>query len=88
MSKITPMTLTIAGTDIRFVPTLVAYNSYINGLSMTDKVAPSHQYLKRIVDADSKAALDDLLARPGAALQIAAKVNEQYAPDLEIDVKN
>ncbi|MGN5067721.1 putative phage tail assembly chaperone [Aeromonas hydrophila] len=87
MSK-QPITLTIAGTDIRFVPTMVAYNSYINGLSMTDKVAPSHQYLKRIVDADSKEALDGLLARPGAALQIAAKVNEQYAPDLDIEVKN
>ncbi|WP_422836523.1 putative phage tail assembly chaperone [Aeromonas dhakensis] len=29
-----------------------------------------------------------MLARPGAALQIAAKVNEQYAPDLDIEVKN
>ncbi|WP_277949315.1 putative phage tail assembly chaperone [Aeromonas dhakensis] len=28
------------------------------------------------------------MARPGAALQIAAKVNEQYAPDLDIEVKN
>lgn len=82
------ITLTIAGTDITFAPTMVAYNSYINGLSMTDKVAPSHQYLKRIVCAESKEALDTLLARPGAALQIAAKVNEQFAPDLEIDVKN
>ena len=66
MSK--KIVLTIAGTDISFEPTMTAYNSYINGLSMTDKVAPSHQYLKRIVDADSKEALDSLLARPGAAL--------------------
>lgn len=87
MSKQT-ITLTIAGTDISFEPTLVAYNSYINGLSMSDKVAPSHQYLKRIVCAQSKEALDTLLARPGAALQVAAKVNEQFAPDLDIEVKN
>ncbi|MBR7630984.1 MULTISPECIES: putative phage tail assembly chaperone [Aeromonas] len=87
MSKQT-ITLTIAGTDICFEPTLVAYNSYINGLSMSDKVAPSHQYLKRIVCAQSKEALDTLLARPGAALQVAAKVNEQFAPDLDIEVKN
>ncbi|MDF8328322.1 putative phage tail assembly chaperone [Aeromonas salmonicida] len=87
MSKQT-ITLTIAGTDISFEPTLVAYNSYINGLSMTDKVAPSHQYLKRIVCTQSKEALDTLLARPGAALQVAAKVNEQFAPDLDIEVKN
>ncbi|MDM5065628.1 putative phage tail assembly chaperone [Aeromonas salmonicida] len=87
MSKQT-ITLTIAGTDISFEPTLVAYNSYINGLSMTDKVAPSHQYLKRIVCTQNKEALDTLLARPGAALQVAAKVNEQFAPDLDIEVKN
>ncbi|MUG31126.1 putative phage tail assembly chaperone [Aeromonas salmonicida] len=87
MSKQT-ITLTIAGQDISFEPTLVAYNSYINGLSMTDKVAPSHQYLKRIVCTESKEALDALLARPGAALQVAAKVNEQFAPDLDIEVKN
>ncbi|HDN9511167.1 putative phage tail assembly chaperone [Aeromonas salmonicida] len=87
MSK-TIITLICANTDISFEPTLTAYNSYINGLSMTDKVAPSHQYLKRIVAADSKEALDGLLARPGAALQIAAKVNEQFAPDLDIEVKN
>ncbi|KAJ8740044.1 putative phage tail assembly chaperone [Aeromonas veronii] len=88
MSKITPITLTIAGTDITFHPTMTAYNSYINGLSMTDKIAPSHQYLKRIISPESKEALEALLARPGAALQIAAKVNELYAPDLDIEVKN
>lgn len=87
MSKQT-ITLTIAGNDIHFVPTMVAYNSYINGLSMTDKVAPSHQYLKRIVDTDSKEALDSLLTRPGAALQLAGAINQQFAPDLEITVKN
>lgn len=86
MSK--TITLTIAGTDISFEPTMTAYNSYINGLSMTDKVAPSHQYLKRIVSTDSKEVLDELLKRPGAALQVAAKVNEQFAPDLDITVKN
>ena len=87
MSKQT-ITLTIAGTDIQFAPTMTAYNGYINGISMTDKVAPSHQYLKRIVCTESKEALEGLLARPGAALQIVAKVNEQYAPDLDIEVKN
>ncbi|MGY4028349.1 putative phage tail assembly chaperone [Aeromonas rivuli] len=87
MSKQT-ITLTINGSDISFEPTLVAYNSYINGLSMTDKVAPTHQYLKRIVCADCKQSLDTLLARPGAALQVAAKVNEQYVPELDIEVKN
>lgn len=86
MSK--KIVLTVAGTDISFEPTMTAYNSYINGLSMTDKVAPAHNYLKKIVCAESKEALDALLARPGAALQISVKVNELFAPDLEITVKN
>ncbi|WP_234783246.1 putative phage tail assembly chaperone, partial [Enterobacter hormaechei] len=30
----------------------------------------------------------ELLKRPGAALQLAGKVNEIYAPELEIEVKN
>ncbi|MGC7980346.1 putative phage tail assembly chaperone, partial [Salmonella enterica] len=28
------------------------------------------------------------LKRPGAALQLAGKINELYAPELEIEVKN
>ncbi|MNI57458.1 hypothetical protein D3C73_1125200 [compost metagenome] len=53
-----------------------------------DKVAPSHNYLKRIVSTQSKAALDELLARPGAALQLATAINAQFAPTLDITVKN
>lgn len=86
MSK--TLTLTVAGQDLNFEPTLTAYNGYINDLLPGDKVAPSHNYLKRIVATDSKAALDALLARPGAALQLAAAINEQFAPSLEISVKN
>ncbi|MGY3931180.1 phage protein [Aeromonas encheleia] len=82
------ITLTIAGTDISFAPTLVAYNSYINGLSMSDKVAPAHNYLKKIVCTDSKEALDELLKRPSAALQLAGAINKEFAPDLDITVKN
>ncbi|WP_429076441.1 putative phage tail assembly chaperone [Aeromonas hydrophila] len=88
MSKITPITLTIAGTDIQFNPTLVAYNSYINDLNLNDKVAPAHNYLRKIVIAEHKEALGELLKAPGAAMQITAKVNEVFAPDLEIEVKN
>ncbi|HDN9829633.1 TPA: putative phage tail assembly chaperone, partial [Aeromonas salmonicida] len=66
MSKQT-ITLTIAGTDICFEPTLVAYNSYINDLAMNDKVAPAHNYLRKIIHTEHKEALSDLLALPGAA---------------------
>lgn len=80
--------LVVAGTELTFEPTLTAYNSYINDLMPSDKVAPAHNYLRKIVASESKAALDEVLKRPGAALQIAAVVNEQFAPTLEITVKN
>ena len=87
MSKQT-ITLTIADQDISFEPTLVAYNSYINDLAMNDKVAPAHNYLRKIVSTEHKEALSDLLALPGAALQLTAKINEEFAPALDITVKN
>ena len=86
MSK--KITLTIAGTDISFEPTMTAYNGFINDMMPNDKVAPAHNYLKKIVCTESKEALSDLLALPGAALQLTAKINEEFAPALDITVKN
>lgn len=86
MSK--TLTLTVAGQDLSFEPTMTAYNGYINDLLPGDKVAPSHNYLKRIVTPESKDALDELLKRPGAALQLAGAINVEFAPTLEIAVKN
>lgn len=86
MSK--KITLTIAGTDISFEPTMTAYNGFINDMMPNDKVAPAHNYLKKIVSTESKEALDDLLQRPSAALQLAGAINKEFAPDLEITVKN
>ena len=86
MSK--KITLTIAGTDISFEPTMTAYNGFINDMMPSDKVAPAHNYLKKIVCQESKEVLDDLLKRPSAALQLAGAVNKEFAPDLDITVKN
>lgn len=87
MSKQT-ITLTVNGTDLTFEPTTQAYNKYINELTMDDKVAPAHNYLNRVVTADSKDALAKLLALTGAGLKLAAKVNEAFVPELEISIKN
>lgn len=86
MSK--KMTLTVAGTDISFEPTMTAYNSFINDMMPNDKVAPAHNYLKKIVCPESKEALDELLKRPSAALQLAGAINKEFAPELDITVKN
>lgn len=80
--------LAVAGTELVFEPNVTAYNKFINDMSMDNKVAPAVSYLKRIVAAESKQALESLITRPGAPLQLVAKVNELYAPELDIEVKN
>ncbi|MFB4641776.1 putative phage tail assembly chaperone [Enterobacter hormaechei subsp. xiangfangensis] len=80
--------LVVCGKEIIFAPNQTAYNKFINEMAMDNKVAPAHNYLKRIIEPESKDALAELLKRPGAALQLAGKVNEIYAPELEIEVKN
>lgn len=83
------ITLTINGTEITFEPTKLAYNSYINDLTMNDKIAPATNFLRRTVLAEDKEKLNEILENHvGAALQIIEKVVRQYAPDLEIEVKN
>ncbi|MFM5248995.1 MULTISPECIES: putative phage tail assembly chaperone [Aeromonas] len=82
------ITLDVAGKELKFAPTMVAYNSFINDMMPNDKVAPAHNYLKKIVCAESKEALDELLKRPSAALQLAGAINKEFAPELEITVKN
>lgn len=80
--------LVVCGKEIIFVPNQTAYNKFINEMAMDNKVAPAHSYLMRIVEPESKDALTEILKRPGAALQLTGKVNEIYAPELEIEVKN
>ncbi|EAX1768329.1 hypothetical protein AC220_25670, partial [Salmonella enterica] len=55
--------------------------------AMDNKVAPAKNYLMRCVHPEDKEALEKLIHRPGAALQIAAKLNEDFAVDLDITVK-
>lgn len=83
----THVTLDVQNTSITFAPTLKAYNDYINKLGMNDKVAPTINYLKRIVVPESKVDLDTLILLPGAALSLVAVINDEFAPDLEITVK-
>lgn len=82
------ITLTINEKHISFEPNITAYNSMINDMAMDNKVAPVTTYLKRIVCPESKEFLDELLAIPSAAMQIVESVNKEYAPKLEISVKN
>ncbi|MCG7499376.1 putative phage tail assembly chaperone [Vibrio sp. Of7-15] len=80
--------LGVAGMDIRFEPTLAAFNKLTNETTPFDKVAPATNYLRRIVHKDDKDALDDALKLPGAVMALAGKINEQFQGDLDIEVKN
>lgn len=81
--------LAVAGASLSFEPNKTAYNNLINEMTMTNKVAPMVTYLGRIVDAESKEALNKLMEDyPGCEMQIVEKVNEIYSPKLEIEVKN
>lgn len=83
------ITLVINGIEITFEPTKLAYNSYINDITMNDKIAPAVNFLRRTVLAEDKEKLNEILENyPGASLQIIEKVVKQYAPDLEIEIKN
>lgn len=87
--KTKQITLTIAGADLTFNVTTLAYNSYVNDITQNNKIAPSVQFVNRTItkeDSDKlKAILNDY---PSAALQITTKLIEEFAPDLEITIKN
>ena len=79
--------LTIGGTDISFKPEMARYNKYINEMSMDNKVAPTVNYLNAVVVDEDKAKLKEILAIPGAAIQVAGQLNDEFAPKLEMTVK-
>lgn len=83
------ITLTINGINITFEPTKLAYNSYINDITMNDKIAPATNFLRRTVLPEDKEKLNEILDNHvGAALQIIEKIIKQFVPDLEIEIKN
>ena len=72
--------------EMAFDVTLEAFNAYMNEMTPASKVAPSHNFLVRTVREESKSALTELLKLPGAPLELAGAVVEDYKPDLRITV--
>lgn len=82
------ITLIVAGTELKFEPTLVAYNKALNEVARTENMVGTFTtYLERIVAPESREKLKALLKTPGLPVVLAKKVNEKYAPDLEIEIK-
>ncbi|ADU61481.1 MAG: putative phage tail assembly chaperone [Pseudodesulfovibrio sp.] len=80
------ITLDINSREIEFNVNPDAYNKFINEFQPTSKVAPSHAFLMRTVTEASKPALRELLAMPGAAVEIVGALVEEYKPNLIITV--
>lgn len=82
------ITLVVNGNELVFEPNMIAYNNMINDMSMDNKVTPIVTYLRRIITPECKEALSEVLNIPGAAMQLAEKINSEYAPKLDIELKN
>ena len=78
------ITLTANKGELTFEFTTDKYNKYINELSLSNKIAPAHNFLMRCVVEDSRPALKELLEQPGFAVQIASFVVEEFQPDLTL----
>jgi len=86
MSTTRVIELTVNGKDLSFRVDLAAYNKYLNELVPTNKVGPAHNFLMRTISPDDKDALKAILDMPGAGLQLAGKILEEFTPDIEIEL--
>lgn len=87
-AQLISITLLSSGVTFEFNVDRPSYNSYINAITPTNKVQPSHNFLMLTVVPDSREALKLFLEEtPSAEIAIASKVLEEYTPDLEFAVK-
>lgn len=78
--------LKIDGKIVAFNVDAAAYDKYLNELMPSNKIAPARNFLLRTVAADDREALKVVLEKPSAGLQIAAKLVEEFTPDIEIEL--
>jgi hypothetical protein len=82
------LTLDIGDISLNFTLNRDIFNKYANEMQMNDKVAPSHNFLMRCVDADSKDALKAFVDdTPGSEIELAGALASEYKPDTQIVVK-
>ncbi|QPB43070.1 putative phage tail assembly chaperone [Rodentibacter haemolyticus] len=78
----------IAGVDFTFIRDNSAFDQMINDMESNNKVTPFKDYLLAIVAREQKEDLLEIINVPGLAMQVAAKVNEVFVPQIEVNVKN
>lgn len=87
MTERTEITLEVGTQEFDFTVDPALMTKYINSMTQSNKVAPSHNLLMNAVNQEQKAALKPLLANPVTAIQIAGALMEEYSPTIEVTVK-
>lgn len=82
------ITLSIGDTDLHFEPTLTAYNQCLNDAAKKSNITGAFRdYLMKTVKPESREALKGLIQRPGVVANLVQALNEEFAPEVEIQVK-
>lgn len=79
--------LLVGKDEIEFNVTTDEFNRYINEVTPSDKVSPSKRLLRRTVVNPEQKELIDTLCDRGLAIQMAAKLIEEFQGEIEIEVK-
>lgn len=82
------VTVNVAGVDFTFLRDNSAYDQMINDYESNNKVTPFKDYLLAIVVREQREDLLAIINVPGLAMQMAAKVNEVFVPQINVSVKN
>ncbi|MDD1792517.1 putative phage tail assembly chaperone [Enterovibrio sp. ZSDZ42] len=79
----------MAGTELNFEPQREHYGEYIGAMARGDVVDSAYNFIMQsAADDETKTVIRELDdENPGAAMQIAAKVIEKYAPKVTRSVK-
>ncbi|TCP73573.1 tail assembly chaperone [Pseudomonas putida] len=87
MTDRTEITLEVGDQEFDFTVDPALMTKYINSMTQSNKVAPSHNLLMSAVNQEQKATLKPLLVNPVTAIQIAGALMEEYSPTIEVTVK-
>lgn len=81
-------TLTIGNMEFKFYLDAAAYDAMQNEMAPDNKITPIKDYLLTIVEPTKRQELAELLQVPGLAPDLAAIVNKELIPQIDIQIKN
>ncbi len=87
MTERAEITIDVGGQDFVFDIDVAHLTKYINGLTQSNKIAPSHNLLMNTVKQEQKAKLKPLLVHPTTTMEIAGALVEEFQPKVEVTVK-